>query len=548
MSSDHSSSKNQPKKGVDRREFLKGAAAAASVAMLGPNIAACADDSGPTYGGSTNGTLNPMRRDGSSPLDYIDNVVIVQMENRSFDHYFYSYGAEEGKDIEVMPSGAFNLLQDGTSIAAEWLDGEYLIDPDPPHMWDQVHRQWNNGANDGFVTEYEKVMGVKGNGDLHKYLDIVFKKEIRDRYGLRPKDGEAYNEKYQELYTDEVFESEFAKRIGWVMGYYKREQKPILYSLADNFTLCEKWFCSVLGPTWPNRFYSLAATSNGLKDNSAALQARTPYYSMVRDHGYTVGLYAYQPLFYFGLTVDDFQKKRTDPKYPGLGLRVRALDRFFEDCENGTLPNVSIVEPDYSLNDDHPPQDVRLGESFLSSIYEAVRKSPQWERTLMLVYYDEHGGFYDHVKPPKVEHDAYASEGFDQLGFRVPGMLIGPLVKRGHILRNVVDHASVPKLISRIFGVAQVNERAANAGDFDDAFDIELIDEKRRHDPPSMENIEIPHAKIRHALSKPYGQPELYHFCRKIHGQDLPSYDQQLQDAENYFLQLERMRVARVTG
>src|SRR5690625_6349437 len=117
MSSDHSSSKNQPKKGVDRREFLKGAAAAASVAMLGSNIAACADDSGPTYGGSTNGTLNPMRRDGSSPLDYIDNVVIVQMENRSFDHYFYSYGAEEGKDIEVMPSGAFNLLQDGTSIA-----------------------------------------------------------------------------------------------------------------------------------------------------------------------------------------------------------------------------------------------------------------------------------------------------------------------------------------------------------------------------------------------------------------------------------------------
>lgn len=544
MSSDHQSSKDQSKKGVDRREFLKGAAAAASVAVLGPNVIACSDDEGPKYGGSTNGTLNPMRRDGSSPLDYIDNVVIVQMENRSFDHYFYSYGAEEGKDIKVMPLNTSNLMEDGTPITAQWLDGEYLIDPDPPHMWDQVHRQWNNGANDGFVTEYESIMR---NGALQEYLDKIFRQQIREEYDLRPKHGAPYQEKYDELNTPERFEEEFAKRIGWVMGYYKREQKPVLYELADNFTLCEQWFSSVLGPTWPNRNYSLAATSLGVKSNGTPLASRTPYYSMVRDHGYSVGLYAYQTSFYFGMTVLDFLN-RSDDKYSGLSLRAKPLDRFFRDCENGTLPNVSIVEPDYSLNDDHPPQDVRLGESFLSSIYESLRKSPQWERTLMLVYFDEHGGFYDHVAPPKVEHDAYAAEGFDQLGFRVPGLLVGPLVKPGHIMRNVVDHASVPKLISRIFGVDQVNERAANAGDFDDAFDIELIDETRRQDPPSMKNIEIPHAKIRQALSKPYGQPELYRYCRGIHGQDLPSYDQQLQDAENHFLQLERMRVARVTG
>lgn len=556
MGSDHRSSKGQPKKkGVDRREFLKGATAAAGVAMLGPNIAACVDDDlhlnewqDKHYGESINGTLNPMRRDGSSPLDYIDNVVILQMENRSFDHYFYSYGVDDGKDVVVMPSDTSNRMQDGTPLPIEWLDGEYLIDPDPPHMWGQVHDQWNGGANDGFVTEFEKVMGVKGSGGLHDHLDSRFKRQIRDEFGLRPKDGEEYDEKYAELYTDEIFEEEFAKRIGWVMGYYKREQLPVLYTLADNFTLCDQWFCSVLGPTWPNRNYSLAATSLGVKSNGTELRARTPYYSMVRDHGYSVNLYAYNTSFYFGLTVADFRKSRNDPKYPGLGLRAKKLSAFYKDCEQGTLPNVSIVEPDYALNDDHPPQDVRLGESFISSVYEALRKSPQWERTLLVIYYDEHGGFYDHVAPPKVEHDAYASEGFDQLGFRVPGLLVGPLVKPGHIMKNMVDHASVPKLISEIFGVEQVNDRAANAGSFEDAFDIERIDERRREDPPSMKNIEIPHAKIRHALSKPYGQPELYEFCRKIHGKDLPSMDQQLQDAEDYFRQLDRMRVARVVG
>lgn len=544
MSSDHSSSKDQPKKGVDRREFLKGAAAAAGVAVLGPNIVACNDDGTPIYGGSTDGTLNPMRRDGNSPLDYIDNVVILQMENRSFDHYFHSYGVHDGKDVRVMKGDVANPLADGTPIGVDWLDGEYFIDPDPPHMWGQVHRQWNEGANDGFVREYETVMR---DGALHSHLDALFKRQIRDDYGLRPKD-DGYQEKYDELYTPERFEEEFSKRIAWVMGYYKREQLPVLYRLADNFTLCDQWFCSVLGPTWPNRKYSLAATSQGIKDNKEQLTARTPYYSMVKDHGYTVGMYAYQPLFYFSLTVADFQNSPNNKKHPGLGLRVNTIDKFYADCEAGTLPNVSIVEPDYTLNDDHPPQDVRLGQSFISSVYEALRNSPQWDRTLLLIYYDEHGGFYDHMAPPTVEHDEHASAGFDQLGFRVPGLLVGPLVKPGHVMKNMVDHASVPKLISRIFGVDQVNARAANAGDFDDAFDIERIDEKNRQAPPSMENIEIPHGKIRAALSKPFGQPELYEFCRSIHGQDLPSYDQQLQDAENYFKILERMRVARVTG
>lgn len=530
MSSDHDKNKKLSikKKGVERRDFLKGAAAVAGAAMLGPSITACSDDEeGTTYGGETNGTLRPMRRDGSSPLDYIEHVVILQMENRSFDHYFASLALDEGRtDVRAMPADSRNLMDDGTPIDISAIGEEaYLIDPDPPHMWGQCHDQWNGGANDGFVTEYQKVM----EDDLEAIVRSLMK-------------GQEYTE---EEFAQRMTE-EYDKRLGWVMGYHQRKDLPALYHLADHFTLCDQWYSSLLGPTWPNRHYSLAATSMGVKANTTPLSARTPYYSMVKDHGYTIGLYAYMPIVFFGLTVHDFTKAPDDKKHPGLGLHGQKLDAFFEDCEQGTLPNVSIVEPDYTLNDDHPPQDVRLGQSFIASVYEALRKSPQWDRTLLVIYYDEHGGFYDHVAPPKVEHDDHASEGFDQLGFRVPGLLVGPLVKPGYVMKNLVDHASVPSLISRIFDVDHVNKRSEMAGTFEDAFDIERIDAKNRTAPLPIKNIDIPHAKIRHALAQPYGQPELYEYCRKLHGKDLPSMDQQLQDAENYFRQLERMRVARV--
>ena len=89
------------------------------------------------------------------------------------------------------------------------------------------------------------------------------------------------------------------------------------------------------------------------------------------------------------------------------------------------MPSITVVEPDYGLNDDHPPHDIRLGQAFIGSIYEALRQSPKWDRTLMVVFYDEHGGFYDHVAPPKAQGESRATLGFDQLGFRVPALLAG---------------------------------------------------------------------------------------------------------------------------
>lgn len=477
---------------LHRRDFLKGSAALAGAAMIGPGLTACGDDA------ST--TLKPLRGDGTDPLHYIDNIVIVQMENRSFDHYFGSLSLDEGRtDVRGLTADLTNPMADGERhVPIEWLSEDYIISPDPGHSYSRCVAQWNNGANDGFIRDWEEVMTAAVNGG-----------------SLDP--------------------DEYEKRLGWAMGYYKRQQLPTFYTLADNFTVADHWFSSMLGPTWPNRKYSHGATSDGTRVNQSMLETETPY-RRLREQGGTVEVYASIPLFHFGLVIKDL-----------VASRAKTIVNFLRDAENGTLPNVSIVEPDFALNDDHPPQDVRLGQSFVASIYEALRKSPQWERTLMVVFYDEHGGFYDSAAPPKVEGEALAAQDFDQLGFRVPALLVGPLVKRGHVFSGVVDHSSVPALISNTFQLGHVNERSRLAGDLSKALDIELIEHAKRVDPPALPKLIVPHSKIRYALAQPFGQPELRDFARSKYGIELPTYAQQLQNAEDTYIQLERMGVVRIT-
>lgn len=433
--------------------------------------------------------LSPLRRDGSHPFDYIDHVVIVQMENRSFDHYFGSLSLLEGRtDIDGLLAGMSNPARDGRVIAPRHLTSEYLIDPDPGHGHGDSMDQFNLGRNDGFVRNYE------------------------------PK-----------------LDASTADRLDWPMGYYVRDQLPAFYTLADHFTLCERWFCSLLGPTWPNRYFSHAATSDGLWSNGTPLAARTIYANAMQA-GLSVGCYRQHPV-HFMMVVQD----PAPGSYPS-----EPVETFFEHAAQGRLPNISVVEPNYGFNDDHPPHDVRLGQAFVAGVYEALRQSPQWDRTLMLVFYDEHGGFHDHVAPPTAAGETRVAEGFDQLGFRVPGMVIGPLARRGHVMRDVVDHASVPSLIANIFGLDHVNDRARLAGDLGAALDIELTLDANRVAPVALPEIAIPDQKIRHAAGLPFGQPELAEYALRRFGIGVGGFDDNMRRAERWLTALERYRVARV--
>lgn len=434
-------------------------------------------------------SLKPVRGNGDHPYDYIDTIIIVEMENRSFDHYFGALKLVEGRtDVNGLTADMSNLTSDGTQVPVFAAGKHWIVDPDPGHGHATSLKQWAAGANSGFVTEFE---------------------------------GE--NE------SDATLE-----QVSQVMGYMVRSEIPALYGLADAFTLCDQWHCGLLGPTWPNRFYSHAATSDGLYSNLAPLSSPT-IYSKVLKAGLTYGVYHRSPI-YFALTL-------LDPiagSYPS-----NDMDQFFVDAAAGTLPNVTVVEPDYGLDDDHPPHDIRLGQAFIQSIYQALRASPQWDRTLMVVFYDEHGGFYDHVSPPVPLGET--RDEFQRMGFRVPGLVVGPLARRGFVFKDLVEHSSVPSLIAKVFGLEQVNERARQAGDFAGALDLELTLDSKRPAPPELPPLELDSARIERALrSSRFHQAELEAYARERFGLRPDGPDEQRRKLERYLAQAERLRAVRV--
>jgi phospholipase C len=259
----------------------------------------------------------------------------------------------------------------------------------------------------------------------------------------------------------------FAREIGAAdaavaMGYYARNDVPVLWGLADHFVTCDRWFCSVLGPTWPNRMYLHGATSLGVRDNLPIAFGFTSIFALLAQAGRTHANYF------------------VDVPWAAGGYFKTAgnlpIERFFADAAAGKLPNFAVIDPGFfgpAANDDHPAHDVRLGQAFISSIYQALAKSPQWKRCLFVITYDEHGGFFDHVPPPKAV-DVRAD--FRQLGVRVPTVVAGGPVRRGAVVSDVFDHVSVIATLTRRFGLPALNARVTATRDLSVCIDPALID------------------------------------------------------------------------
>jgi len=328
-------------------------------------------------------------------LSHIETVVVLCMENRSFDHYLGSLRLLEGRmDVDGLTGSETNTSTGNIVVPVHRL--EDFTPEDPPHGWDACHGQWNNGANDGFVREHE---------------------------GASEAD---------------------------VMGYHDRSQLPVTYALADAGTVCNRWFAGCLGPTWPNRFYLHGATSRGVKSNLPAI-GYTSIFQRLADANVEATNYFSDVAWATG----------GYGKLNGLAT----IERFFEDAQAGNLPPFAIIDPAFSgggANDDHPDHDVRLGQALISSVALALGQSPQWNRCLLLVTYDEHGGFYDHV-PPASTNDSNSD--FRRTGFRVPSIVIGPTVRRGCAINDVLEHSSVSATMARKYDLQPMNTRAEQAGD-----------------------------------------------------------------------------------
>jgi phospholipase C len=336
------------------------------------------------------------RARGRGPRVPIRHLVISCQENRSFDHY-YGYAPQVQARGFGPPPGYTQPDAAGVGHAPFHLTA--LRSADPPHWWAAVHDQWDGGKMDGF---YRSTQAFFGDGNIS-------------------------------------------------MPYYTAAELPFYYSLFDNSALCANYFCSVLGPTWPNRFYLMSGTSGGITTNGVW------GYSVFNSNRWPIILDLLEAagvswkIYYIGF--DSVEAGDTDnvavfwSRWAHDPRTTATLDDYLADCSNGTLPNVSWIISSFSMQfDEHPDADVSVGMGFQQQAINALRSSPLWQQSAYFLTYDEHGGFFDHVAPPQV--DAYG------LGVRVPLWVVSPWARRGPVLSSKpADHTSTLKFIERVWGL-----------------------------------------------------------------------------------------------
>ena len=327
----------------------------------------------------------------------IEHLVIACQENRSYDHYFGftlgpdGYGPEAGY-YQPDSSGGRHFPFEFTSLTT----------PDPPHGWSRVHQQVDGGKMDGFWQACQDAIG----------------------------DGDA------------------------AIGYYTAAELPYYYSLLDNSALCANYFCSLLGPTWPNRFYFAAGTSGGITTNGVWGYGVFDYpmiLDLLDEFGVSWGVYNMNwDTVPFGNTDNVFvfwknfaHDKRT------LGSK----GSFLNDARKGRLPQVSWLVSSFAhQKDEHPPADVSVGMGLQEELITALQESPLWESSAYLLTYDEHGGFFDHVAPPQI--DDYG------LSVRVPLWVVSPFARTGPVLSSrPAEHTSTLRLLEALHGLPTLSSR-----------------------------------------------------------------------------------------
>jgi phospholipase C len=358
-------------------------------------------------------------------LDNLKHIVVLMMENRSFDHMLGSLTAVNPQ-IDGITAGLSNPDSTGAAIQPQPLaEFQGQLDPDPDHHFPAVDLQIFGGntspgraANmQGFVKSY-----------FNQQQDVAHSQKI--------------------------------------MYYFAQNQLPVLTKLALEFAVFDRWFASIPGPTICNRAFAHYGTSFGRVDMDL-LYVNEPFQSIYSrlinaNPKHTAKLYYYDTT---SSTMEITNLLQNQPELFG------SYQQFLSDCSGGNLPDYSFVEPNYSdhdgdageevASDQHPDHNIQAGELFIASVYNAIKSSPLWPNTVLLVVYDEHGGIYDHVVPPACTPDQFTATAsdtgtgmpfaFDRLGVRVPAILISPWIPAGTVVNRVFDHASIPGTITKFF-------------------------------------------------------------------------------------------------
>jgi phospholipase C len=372
-------------------------------------------------------------------LDAIEHVVVLMMENHSFDNLLgmvphrvkgrrgvdgFKFGIH-GRPINSNPTTAT------PSVAGPDIYASPASSPcQAGHVsqaWNASHLSWNHGANNGFV----------------------------------------------QACTSQAME------------YWDDRTLPFTYSMVQHFPLGERYFSSVMAQTYPNRRFLFCGTASGLTATSqVAYQtpaANGTIFNQLLDHNISWLNYV-EPtqgtLQSSVLIVPEFSRSSacTD--------RIAPISRFHSDAKSGKLPSFSFIDPNYNTSSEEDPQDIQAGEEFVAGIVNSLMQSPLWPKTALFVTYDEHGGYYDHVPPPHaiapdsiapsqtLADETLAPGGYGRYGFRVPMFVVSPWARANYVSRVVQDHTSILAFIERKWNLPALTLRDANAHPMTDYFDF----------------------------------------------------------------------------
>jgi len=359
----------------------------------------------------------------------LKHVVVLMMENRSFDHMLGALHASNPA-IDGLTGHETNPDSTGEPVTvSDSAEYQSQLDPDPDHHFPAVDLQIFGGVTTALDPNRQPNM----QGFVKSYFN------------------QQHNLRHSRL----------------ILNYFTPDKLPVLTTLAKQYAVFNRWFSSIPGPTLCNRAFAHYGTSFGQVSMDVFYWNKQykSIYERLNDAGHSTRLY------YFDEASSSLEVINLLKEQPSL---FGTFQDFLTACARNKLPEYTFIEPNYTDHDDpngagelvacdqHPDHDVRAGEQFIATVYNAIRNNPSlWPNTAILVVYDEHGGIYDHVPPPACLPDGFVAQPtatgtpdpfhFDRLGVRVPAVLISPWVKAGSTIDDVFEHASIPATATEYF-------------------------------------------------------------------------------------------------
>jgi phospholipase C len=472
---------------LSRRAFLGGAGALALGALAGGRAAT--SDAGltlPLGGDPTAAALaalgalklrhpgsvpNPSLAPGTETLPQIEHIVVLMMENHSYDNLFGVL--DPARAVEVRAPGS-------APVAGGTADG-FAMTASAQTSWNPYGVTNTNPRTDG-RTQHAFLM------ESTCQLPAVPSQEWSASHN-------AYaGGKLNGFCTTPITPGSSTIVGPIAMAYWDETTLPFTAALAATFPIADRWFCSVLGQTYPNRRYLIAGTSSGMTDDFNIPPNGVGNAEQFALLAVPAGGTVFDLLTLFGISWRDYNASfptgTTAELYPLNDTAVTATNekpmaQFFTDCASGALPSVSFLDPNFGTQSQENPQDMVVGEAVMADVVNAVTKGPKWGSTLLVITYDEHGGYYDHVPPPPalapdlippvVAPGEQTYDGFRRYGFRVPAVVVSPYALANGVTHVVHDHTSVLAMIERKWNLPALTYRDANANDLTDFLDMAAL-------------------------------------------------------------------------